>query len=274
MLFRGNHENYSNMKNKSISLPGIITTSRSLAPRSCGNGPLGRAASCISWMHFNISQAVKKGSLTVEAAFALPLFFLTVVALIGLMRIYGYFAVEMVSLQQKAEREAGSLIYSMSESSVPIIKRGKVQGELPCLPFDASALNIRVAAKVLPWTGRDDYTDLASDGSSDGKLYYVSDYQSVYHTDSGCSYLSLQITAAEGKNIRGMKNREGDHYGACELCIGAGQTGSVVYVTENGEHYHNSPECSGLKRSVHLVDGSEVEGLHECSRCSKKEQTS
>lgn len=268
MLFRGSQKKTKKIK-KSFSLPGNSSTGRNLAPRSFGIDIPGRAAFCTSLKKRLFLPALKKGSLTVEAAFALPIFFLTVVALIGLMRIYGLFAVEMVTLQQEAEREGISWIYTQGESSYPITKRGKVEGELPCLSFDASTLNIRVAARVLPWTGRDAYDETGTGDGADGKLYYLSDYQSVYHTDSSCSYLSLQITAAEAGSVRGMKNKEGDHYGACELCIGDGATGSVVYVTESGEHYHNSPECSGLKRSVHLVDESEIQGLHECSRCSK-----
>lgn len=178
----------------------------------------------------------------------------------------------MVALQQKAEELAMAQIYTSGERSSPVRLYGTVEEDLPLLPFSADILHARVAASVLPWTGRSDYSSLEPAASSDGRLYYLSDYQSVYHTSSCCSYLSLQLLAVETGSIGGKTNAYGEHYGACEKCVGAGGTGSVVYVTENGDHYHNSPECSGLKRSIHLVEESDIAGLHMCSRCSKREE--
>ncbi len=265
MLFRGSQNKNIFKKNK-ISLPGKNSICRSLAPKGFGIDFPGRAALCISsW---------KKGSLTVEAAFALPLFFLTVLSLIGLMGIYGSYAETMVSLQQQAETAALLTIYRSGESSTPIRLSETVTADLTLLPFSAKTAGAKVMASVLPWTGRSDYSELEVSSSSKGKLYYVSDYQSVYHTSSGCSYLSLQITAVSGSGIRRMENGHGDHYDACERCVGAGETGSMVYITEHGDHYHNSSTCSGLKRSVHLAEESDVAGLSLCSRCAKREAAS
>lgn len=265
MLFRGSQKKQYRKNKGTISLPGKYSTGRNLAPRSFGIDLPERVAFCIPrWK-------VSKGSLTIEAAFALPLFFLTIVSLIGLMGIYASYAKEMVSLQQKAENIAVIQVYAKNESSTPVKLYASVKTEMDFLPFEAGYVKASVAAYVLPWTGRSDYSSLEEANSTDGQLYYVSDYKSVYHTSSCCSYLALQITAVNESNIQHMKNENGDHYSACERCVGSGKTGSIVYVTENGEHFHNSAECSGLKRSVHLVDASEVAGLHMCSRCSKSE---
>ncbi|MDO4616382.1 MAG: hypothetical protein Q4B03_02860 [Lachnospiraceae bacterium] len=224
----------------------------------------GRAGFCISGIW-------KKGSFTVEAAFALPLFFLTVLSLIGLMGIYGSYAHTMVSLQQQAESQALLQIYRQEESTVPVRLRETVKADLSLLPFQAGTAQAVVMAQVLPWTGRADYSSLAAADSDSGKLYYLSDHQSVYHTSSSCTYLSLQISAMEAGRLSRAKNGHGERYHACEKCVGAGGTAAVVYVTPNGEHFHNSADCSGLKRSVHLVEESDIAGLHLCSRCSRRE---
>ncbi len=265
MLFRGSQN--KNPTKKLISLPGNNSICRSLAPKSSGIDFHGRAAFCIpgTW---------KQGSLTVEAAFALPFFFLTVLSLIALMGVYGNYAKAMVSLQQKAEQQAQLLIYTGGESSSPVRLSETVTVDVTLFPFETELVQAKAMASVLPWTGRSDYSSLEASSSSKGKLYYVSDHRSVYHTSSGCSYLSLQISAVSSGRIGSMTTGSGEHYHACEKCVGSGAAGSVVYITENGDHYHNSASCSGLKRSVHLVEESEIAGLSLCSRCQKREAAS
>ena len=280
VLFRGS-QTLKKSNKKCSSLPGNHSTCRDSAPKSFGTDLPGRAAFCISGVLQVLksvqkpvnrirSSAVKKGSLTVEAAFALPLFFLTVISMISLMGNYGSFVKEMVVLQQSAEEAAAPQVYSMQENSRPVRLYRTVKAELPFLPFPAATLQVRVAASVRPWIGRID-SSAAGGESSEGQLYYISDYQSVYHTSSDCSYLNLQIRAWDAGRVSHAKNDGGEHYQPCEVCIGKGAVGSVVYLTDGGEHYHNSPECNGLKRSVHLADEEEISGLHMCTRCSRRE---
>lgn len=263
MLFRGSQK--KTIRNKySISLPGNKSTCRSAAPRRFGNDFLGRAAFCIS-------DVWKNGSMCVEAAFALPLFFLTVVSLISLMGIYGSFAAAMVQLQEKAEEQALLQIYRSGESDVPIRLSKTVEEPMLLLPFSAGTVKAKAVSSVLPWTGRSEYSSLQEMQAGEGRLYYVSDHRSVYHTSSSCSYLSLRILAVEADRIASEENNHGRGYDGCEKCVGAGAAGTVVYVTSEGEHFHNSAECSGLKRSVHLAEEEEIEGLSLCTRCGKRE---
>lgn len=285
MFFRGNQNKRKSKKNKIISLPGNVSASRFPAPKGNGGFP-GRAAPCISrlfqWLTgeevrvrsfvHRLLKRSRRGSLTVEAAFSLPLFFLTLVSLISLLGIYATFVETTVELQQQVEELAMLQVYTGGENALPVQLTKTVEAEMPFLPVPSKALRVRAGAYVLPWTGRSDYSSLEAASSSRGRLYYLSDYKSVYHTSSSCTYLSLQISAMSGSRAGTACNEDGEKYTPCEKCVGHGAAGSVVYVTPNGERYHNDPECSGLKRSVHLVEEDEICGLHMCSRCAKREQ--
>ena len=45
----------------------------------------------------------------------------------------------------------------------------------------------------------------------------------------------------------------------------------VLYVTSDGDRYHNSLACPGLKRSVRSIPKSEAlgKGLRPCGRCAE-----
>jgi len=57
---------------------------------------------------------------------------------------------------------------------------------------------------------------------------------------------------------------ENNHYRACEYC--GGGNSSLVYITTEGECYHSSRNCSRLKRTVSRKKLSEV-SLPPCSKC-------
>ncbi len=89
---------------------------------------------------------------------------------------------------------------------------------------------------------------------------YVTDNQAVYHTTRQCSYLRLQIRTSA------LEQAKQSGYDACAFC-GRNVQGTQVYVTNEGDRYHSSLTCSGLKRTVYRKKKSEVAGLAACSRC-------
>ena len=93
--------------------------------------------------------------MTVEAAAALPLFFLAVVSLICMMDLYGTIAEQTVKLQEQAET-AGTWIsaaggYAPSVIDLPVGFTYRPQWYPEALP----AVRIAVRGRVHAWTGRD-----------------------------------------------------------------------------------------------------------------------
>ena len=180
---------------------------------------------------------IKKGSLAVETALVLPLFFLGMVTLISFMDIYKLQTEHLTALCTKA-KQAGMYAYlpggdSVDDITLPDIYTYKPFGGLIPLP-DVVVYN---HVKVHAWTG----TEFPDNGGEQGEtepMVYVS-----------------------------ASNKYGEHYSACEICSRNQNPAGVVYVTEQGNRYHNLESCSGLKRSVRLVKASSVSEMGACSRC-------
>ena len=216
--------------------------------------------------------AVRAASMTVEAAAALPLFFLAVVSLICMMDLYGTIAEKTVKLQEQAET-AGTWISVVGEQAPSVI-------DLPVgftyrpqwYPEALPAVRIAARGRVHAWTGRDlsEQKEVPQETESE-ELVYVTANQSVYHTSADCTHLSLSVQAVSGSKVERMRNEDGKTYHACDKCAGSGVKNGTVYITREGTHYHNDANCSGLTRSVRLVKKSEVDGLHICSRCQQLE---
>ena len=214
--------------------------------------------------------AVRSGSLTVEAAWAVPLFFLGVLSLIFMMELYGTYAEKTVRLQEQAETAAAYASLA-GGAAPPVIELWDRFTYRPRWYPDAlPGVSLAVRGRVKPWTGRTAEESAQVQGETE-EMVYVTDYESVYHTSSSCTHLALTVQAVSGSAAGRKRNVYGKRYHACDKCVGSGGKNTVVYITNEGDCYHNSAECSGLKRTTHLVRRSEAEGLPLCSRCSQME---
>ena len=212
---------------------------------------------------------IRSASLTVEAAMAVPLFFLCVVSLICMMDLYGEAAAKTAALMHKAEllgMEAGLT----GETLTDVIDLYEpFRWSVKWFPVPGASVLIPVRGRVHVWNGRsiEESPEVIPDAEED-ELVYLTDYGSVYHTSASCSHLHLTVQSVNSSRVNSCVNTDGAHYHACAKCVGAGNRSGTVYITDDGDCYHNSAECSGLTRNVRLVRKSEAAGVHICSRCA------
>lgn len=134
------------------------------------------------------------------------------------------------------------------------------------LPFDITGLcNIPFRSEKIihTWTGYDkglagldDYSDYV----------YMTENGTVYHTTRECSHIRLHINSVNGNDIRKLRNENGAKYKRCIYCKPKLSDGKL-YITTDGDRYHNTLSCSGLKRTVIRVRKSKLKGIQPCSRC-------
>lgn len=257
-----------------------------------------------------------QGSITVEAAFALPLFLFFCIQLLSLISLFQlHSALEaalhqetaQAALQAYAYQELGIdissgaggfleeaylrdrvinrvgkayLDHSMIEggsSNIHILYTGKkevqdtvdvilyykIQPAVDILGFSGFTMANRCRMKA--WTGYQ-AENAAASGKTGEELVYITETGTVYHKSRNCSHLALSVRTVKTGSLNELRNGDGGKYYPCEKC--GKNAGSSVFITEQGNRYHTSLNCSGLKRTVYVVPISEAGGRGPCSRCS------
>ena len=241
-----------------------------------------------------------RGSLTIEAAVILPLFFMGMVALICVMDLQRVKTEVNVSLQESA-KELGMYAFALGEGESPIgevddvvcmaYAQGKLKNDarvrlntlrssydnhmvelwvtgtyqLPVSIIPIPRISLQSRVRVHDWTG---YSGEGGGevASEHDELVYVTPHQSVYHTSASCTHLDLSITPTTTGQVSSQRNDNGSRYHECSSCIGDGYSGTI-YITKTGDRYHASLQCHGLKRGIELVSKDTVGGLQQCLRC-------
>lgn len=107
--------------------------------------------------------------------------------------------------------------------------------------------------------------DRSQDDDDDEEYVYVAENGSVYHNSRSCYHIRISVRSVSGEVLD-------DRYSglsACRIC-GRYKSNGVIYVTEQGDKYHYSLGCSGLKRTIYRKKKSECGGLPQCSECGKR----
>ena len=111
---------------------------------------------------------------------------------------------------------------------------------------------------------------VSPDDEDDGEYVYITENASVYHTRRECTHLCLSVNTVQISDLDKYRSSDGSKYRKCSKCFD-GETDDdtvFVFITPNGDAFHSSLSCSGLKRSVYKVRRSEVSNLNECERCA------
>ena len=197
------------------------------------------------------TSAVTLGSLTVEAALAVPAFLLFCGMLLTLFLTLKAQIGAVYQLDCEAKMEAAACVPGQEAETEDVVLTKTVSGGW--LP-DCTLQAVHKA-----WTGR----FLTGDGGA--RYVIVTDNASVYHLTEACTYLTLSVRQVRLSEVGSLRSADDAKYYPCERC-GKGQGGSVCYITKIGRRYHLDRNCSSLKRSWRWVPAENC-SLPPCSRC-------
>ncbi len=113
------------------------------------------------------------------------------------------------------------------------------------------------------WNGYD--VENQENFAEDEIYVFITKSGTVYHRNRNCTYLNPSVEAVYFDDVAEKRNESGAKYYVCERCKET--EGTVVYITKQGNRYHYSLECSGLKRTVYSIKLSEAGGRAPCSKC-------
>lgn len=235
---------------------------------------------------------LSRGSLTLEAAIISPV-------IIGIFLIFCYFFLYLYQdavLKEKLENMAREYAHTAETSCSVYSLKYQLSNQLPDsmqsktlflaesdLNADDDWMDFRVyyqvrfpglglikqqyymadRVRVRIWTGKDML-------ETEQKVY-ITLTGTVYHTSRDCTYLSPQTVKADVSELDTLRNKNGEIYHACKECCDEDvPNGGYVYVTEYGNRYHRSLNCSYLNHCILEVNLSDVQDRKECSKCSRR----
>lgn len=248
--------------------------------------------------------------MTVEAAIALPiflLFFLNLASLMEMMRLHGNLQFALWETGNEAalyecvvgDEEAAALLSAFYIRNRMIetlgseyleqspLENGTAELVVLTNPVEASEdiLDVTVSYRVAPVSGFIGFPSFRMSNYyyahlwngyelpgtvKESRIVYVTENGTVYHKDRNCTHLLLSIEQVDAEAVGKMRNQWGRAYGPCEKCSRGGMP-DRVYITSEGECYHYSTGCAGLKRTVFALTLTEAqERYRSCSRCGEK----
>jgi hypothetical protein len=250
------------------------------------------------------------GSLTIETAIALPLFLLVIVAISYFMVIlnihlrlqlkieeaagkiakqeyltddltgYSFFTLRQDIMSDGFDKyldrtfiEDGAAGISLLQSSVDskngifdVVVNYNIQ--IPLIPDNQISIPFIQRCRFKTWVG----SEIKNEDSIGGNIVYVTETGSVYHTDRNCSHLKLSIRKVLYSSLNNLRNSNGGIYHQCDVCDDYISTyPDYVYITDDGDRWHKSIECSSLKRTIYEIDITQVGTRGLCERCGGKQ---
>ena len=158
--------------------------------------------------------------------------------------------VSSVSFLGSEYREATKELFLKAEYSVkiPILLLGTWK-----IPFKTS-----IVQKA--WNG---YVPNLLQGEN-SQYVYITEHGRSYHRASQCYHLHVTIEEVQDTEIY---YNGGTAYRPCEFCVSGEGRERSLYISEDGECYHEELSCGGLTRTVRYVEIGQAAGRSPCADC-------
>lgn len=240
-----------------------------------------------------------KGAMTLEAALVFPLFLFAVITVLSLfLMMQTQYIVEnsldaavanTALIRHKTPGEVKTLTQAAFYKELAVQKcplsfiEGGIAGfswkntsvdevyidalvtyqiRFPVSFFGKRKMKVSDGCRIHRWVG--DKEDKMT--GKDESWVFVTPTQSVYHERRNCTHLKLSIQSVSATAVNGSHK----FCAPCSRCTRGQNMGKIVYVTAEGDCYHYSLACSGLKRTIYMIKRSETGGKKPCSRCGGK----
>jgi hypothetical protein len=144
--------------------------------------------------------------------------------------------------------------------------------KIPVVFFRIKGFTMVQRVRTRAFIGQDNSDKGGSDSGEEAdntQIVYITETGTVYHYNRACTHLLLSIHTATAGQLELFRNDNGGKYKPCEKC----STGiklkedQTVYITNEGNRYHTTLDCTGLKRTIIEVHLSEVKDRNACKRC-------
>lgn len=223
-----------------------------------------QACKRISFCLFSPSKrGFQTASMTIEAAFVLPLFVFAVMNLMSFIEIYRLQSNMNMNLHQTVKEMAvlgGAADITGEDECIDFIYPYKAEPFVAVVGFSDFMMFSRMRTRA--WTG---YDNIATQEEESEEVVYITEYGEVFHRTKSCAYLKLSIRAVDLEFIEELRNADGACFYACEEC--GNKCTNTVFVTSYGNRYHATLRCSGLKRTIQEIPLSQVGKRTECKKC-------
>ncbi len=225
----------------------------------------------------------KNGSITVEASFCVPIFFLTLFSLFYIFqclfnityiedrltdcaREYAVFGTKISSVTTFMDDK---VIIKYDEDKLLPVCFASYSIKVPFLSSRLFKLDFYQQVVINDYSGKSMKRQDKEKEYNNEDFVFIAKSGKVYHCDRGCAYLKPSISEIRGNLVSSERNSSGGKYKQCEKCCKNlyAQDMATVYITRYGDRYHKMKTCPGIKRDVRRVKKSEICHLSACSKC-------